>query len=237
MTGIEVEELKKGAAVRSAEWIRDGMRLGLGTGSTIRHLVEHIGERRRGGDWRDIVAVPTSIQTERLAEAEGIPLTTLEDHPALDLTIDGADEVDPGLNLIKGLGGALLREKIVAAASEQLVIVVDDAKLVDRLGSRSPLPVEVDKFGASVHSGFFRSLGANPGLRSRPSGGIFTTDGGHLIYDCDFPDGIEDAESLEAKLQARPGIIETGLFLGMAEAVVVASASGVRVLERNGAYK
>lgn len=233
MADDAVEQLKKAAAVRAADWITDGMRLGLGTGSTIRHLVSHMGERRRAGDWQDILCVPTSVQTERQAAEEGIPLTTLEECPELDLTIDGADEVDPSLNLTKGLGGALLREKIVATASSKLVIIVDAAKLVDRLGTRSPLPVEVEAFGASTHAAYFRSLGARPSIRTLDSGAPFTTDGGNLIYDCAFPDGIDDPYELQWSLRSRPGIIESGLFLDMAEAVIVADTAGVRVLNRN----
>lgn len=231
--GVSKESLKEAAARRAAEWIRDGMAVGLGTGSTVRYLLEEIADRRGRGEWKRVVGVPTSEDTTRRATALGIPLSTLDDHPDLDLTIDGADEVDPELRLIKGLGGALLREKIVAAASATVVIVVDSAKLVERIGTRAPLPVEVDPFGRSVHEPFIRALGAEPVLRLDGEAGPLVTDGGNMIYDARFPDGIPDPEALAARLDARAGIVEHGLFLGLATAVVVADASGTRVMERS----
>ena len=170
-----------------------------------------------------------AINSRRL----GIPLATLEERPRVDLTIDGADEVDPELRLIKGLGAALLREKIVAAASRELVIVADESKVVDRLGTKAPLPVEVDPFGAAIQPEFLRSLGGEPVLRVR-DGAPVVTDGGNLIYDCRFPDGIADPEGLEVALALRPGVIDTGLFLGMATAVVIAGGGGVQVRHREG---
>lgn len=234
MQGAAVESLKREAAVQAAEWIRDGMVVGLGTGSTVRHLLDHVAERRAAGEWADIVGVPTSEQTRVRARELGIPLRTLEEAPEVDLTIDGADEVDPDLRLVKGLGGALLREKIVATASRELVIIVDEGKLVDRLGTRAPLPVEVDPFGAALQPAFFRSLGCEPALRRTAEGAPLVTDGGNLIFDCRFPDGIADPEGLEAALDRRVGIVENGLFLGFATAVVVAGSGGVRVIRRAG---
>ena len=231
----DTDALKRAAAKRSAEWIRSGMRLGLGTGSTIRFLLEELGQRLRAGSLQDVVGVPTSEATRARAAELGIPLTTLERCPRLDLTIDGADEVDPGLELVKGLGGALLREKIVAAASDAMVVVVDEGKVVERLGTRAPLPVEVDPFGAAVHEPFFRSLGARPELRRGRDGEPYVTDGGNLIYDCHFPDGIGGPAEMEGRLNRRPGVLENGLFVGIASHVVVASAAGVRVLSRGGA--
>jgi ribose 5-phosphate isomerase A len=232
-TTSDTEALKRAAAERAAEWIRDGMTLGLGTGSTVRHLLDVIAERRAAGQWAGVVGVPTSEDTARRARTLAIPLATLEERPRVDLTIDGADEVDPELRLIKGLGAALLREKIVAAASRELVIVADDTKVVDRLGTRAPLPVEVDPFGAAIQPQFLRSLGAEPVLRVR-DGQPVVTDGGNLIYDCRFPDGIADPEALEVSLALRPGVVETGLFLGMATAVVIAGSGGVQVRQREG---
>lgn len=229
--GATQERLKEAAARRAAEWITDGMAVGLGTGSTVRYLLHEIADRRGRGEWKRIVGVPTSEATARSAAGLDIPLSTLDEHPHLDLTIDGADEVDPELRLIKGLGGALLREKIVATASESVVIVVDAAKLVERLGTRAPLPVEVDPFGRTVHEPFIRGLGAEPSLRRAGDGEPLVTDGGNLIYDSRFPDGISDPEEVAARLNARPGIVEHGLFLGIASAVVVAEESGTRVLE------
>ncbi len=228
------ESLKRRAAERAAEWIRDGMTVGLGTGSTVRHLLDHLAERRAAGEWGSITGVPTSEQTAARARELGIPLRTLDEAPEVDLTIDGADEVDPELRLIKGLGGALLREKIVATASRRLVIIVDESKVVAKLGTRSPLPVEVDPFGAAIQPSFLRSLGAEPALRRGPDGAPLVTDGGNLIFDCRFPRGIDNPEGLEARLDGRVGVMENGLFLGLASAVVVAGAEGVRTVEREG---
>ena len=224
------EALKRAAAERAAEWIRGGMTLGLGTGSTVRHLLDVIAERRAAGEWADVVGVPTSEDTERRARALGIPLAMLAERPRIDLTIDGADEVDPELRLIKGLGAALLREKVVASVSAALVIVADETKVVDRLGTRAPVPVEVDPFAAPVLPGFFRSLGAEPTLRSR-DGRTVVTDGGHWIFDCRFASGIADPDRLHRLLSERPGVVENGLFLGMASAAVIAGRDGVRVME------
>jgi ribose 5-phosphate isomerase A len=225
------EALKRAAAERAGKWIRDGMTLGLGTGSTVRHLLDVIAERRTGGEWQGVVGIPTSEDTAARARRLGIPLATLAQRPRVDLTIDGADEVDPRLRLIKGLGGALLREKIVAAASGALVIVVDESKVVERLGTRAPLPVEVDRFGEAIQPDFLRRLGADPVLRRGDDGAPVVTDGGNHVFDCRFPDGIEDPEALERALALRPGVLESGLFLGMATAAVVAGAGGVRVME------
>lgn len=223
---------KREAGVHAATFLRDGMRVGLGTGSTVRHLLEEIAARRRRGELGDLIGVPTSEDTARRAAALGIPLATLAELPHLDLTIDGADEVDPNLDLIKGLGAALLREKIVAAASDRLVVIVDESKLVERLGTRAPLPVEVDPFGEPVQYAYLRSLGCEPVLRLGSDGEPLVTDGGHHILDCRFPGGIEDARALELAIRSRPGVLETGLFIGMADHVVVAAAGGVRVLSR-----
>ncbi len=224
------EAYKRAAAERAAAWIEDGMTLGLGTGSTVRYLLEHLAARRAGGEWRKVVGIPTSDDTTRRARALGIPLRTLEERPQVDLTIDGADEVDPQLRLIKGLGGALLREKLVAVASRALIIMVDRSKQVSRLGTRAPLPVEVDPFGAAIQPSYLRSLGGEPALRRTAEGSVFVTDGGNHIFDCRFPEGIENPEALELALDRRPGILENGLFLGLATAVVIAGEGGVRVL-------
>lgn len=228
------EELKRRAALRAAEWIEDGMVVGLGTGSTVRYLLEEVGRRRAAGEWGRIVCIPTSRQTAERAEALGIPLSDLASHTEVDVTIDGADEVDADLDLIKGLGGALLREKIVAAASRLRVIVIDGSKSVRRLGTRAPLPVEVDPFGAPIQPDFLRWLGAEPSLRRTPTGEPVVTDGGNWIYDCRFPEGIEDPAGLEVTLNCRPGVIDNGLFIGMADHVVLAAEGGTRVLSREG---
>lgn len=226
------EAQKRQAAQRAVELVEDGMKLGLGTGSTARHVLQVIAERRARGELRDIVGVPTSRATEDLARELGIPTGTLEQFPSLDLGIDGADEVDPFLDLIKGLGGALLWEKIVASACARFVVVVDDSKLVETLGSKSPLPVEVVPFGWSTHLEFIRALGAEPTLRKTPDGQPFVTDGGHYILDCAFRHGITHAKEVEAALRSRAGVVETGLFIDMATTIVVSGASGVAVMER-----
>lgn len=197
------------------------MIVGLGTGSTAWFAVEEIGRRLAAGELRDVAGVPTSRATRDHAAALGIPLTTLEEHPQVDLTIDGADEVDPQGNLIKGHGGALLWEKIVAAASRRLVIVVDPSKRVSRLGTTRALPVEVVAFGWNTHEAAIRALGAAPVLRRTPSGGPVVTDEGHYIVDCSFPGGIPDLEAVEQALKRRPGVVETGLFLGFRPEVIV----------------
>lgn len=226
----DLEELKRAAGRKGAEFIRDGMVLGLGTGSTVRHLLEAIAERRREGQLKNIVGVPTSEDTVVRARALDIPLTTLEEAPQIDLAIDGADEVDPGLDLIKGLGGALLREKVVVAAANDFAVLVDYTKLVDRLGRRAPLPVEIDAFSLGIQIPFLRDLGCEPILRLTDDGTPFRTDGGHLILDCHFENGIEDSVGLAAVLDVRPGIMEHGLFLGNASRVVVGREDGCEIL-------
>lgn len=231
---VSQNELKRQAAERAVTLIESGMKLGLGTGSTARLVLEAIAQRRERGELDRIIGVPTSTDTRDYARDLGIPLATLDDEPRLDLTLDGADEVDPALDLIKGLGGALLWEKIVAAATDRLVIVVDDSKLVDRLGTRAPLPVEVVPFGWRTLSAPLADMGVAATLREGDGGAPFVTDGGHYILDCAFPAGIEDPEGVEIRLRALPAVVETGLFVGMADTVVVAGAAGVDVRERSG---
>lgn len=225
--------LKQLAAARAVEAIQNGMVLGLGTGSTARYAVELIGERLRDGRLSRIVGVPTSSDTERLARQAGIPLTTLREHPVLDLTIDGADEVAPDLTLIKGQGGALLHEKIVARASQQEFIVVDESKLVQVLGTKAPLAVEVIPFGWGTYADALLKLGCKPVLRMRPQDGQdsapYVTDEGNYIVDCHFP-RIEDPVALERELNLIPGVVDNGLFVGLATLVIVASPSGIREL-------
>jgi ribose 5-phosphate isomerase A len=201
------------------------MALGLGTGSTAKFAVEAIGRRLERGELRDIVGVPTSNQTRELAQSVGIPLVTLESHPSLDLTIDGADEIDPHGNLIKGGGGALLWEKIVATASRQLCIVADESKLVTRLGESFPVPVEVVAFGWTTHEPALRDLGAQPSLRVAANGEPFRTDEGHFIIDCTFAGGIADPHRVDQAISSRPGVVETGLFLDMSPVVIVGRGS------------
>ncbi|GBD32768.1 Ribose-5-phosphate isomerase A [bacterium HR33] len=212
---------KRRAALQAVDLVAPGMVLGLGTGSTVRYAIEEIGQRISRGELKDVVGVPTSRATKRLAEEAGIPLARLNDYPEVDLTIDGADEVDPDRNLIKGHGGALLWEKIVASASRRLVIVVDRSKLVSRLGLTKALPVEVVAFGWRVNQLGLRKLGCDPVLRTGPGGSPFSTDEGHYILDCSFEGGIADPVALEREIKRRPGVVETGLFLGFEPQVIV----------------
>ena len=231
MASTDLDDLRREAAGRAVELVRPGMVVGLGTGSTAVHATRFLGERLREGRVRDIFGVPTSDATAQVARQNGIPLTTLEEHPTLDLTIDGADEVDPALNLIKGLGGALLREKIVALASRHVLIVVDHTKRVARLGERAPVPVEVVRFGWNGAKAHLESLGARVVLRTGPGGGPFTTDEGHYVLDGHFGP-IADPFRLAAAIRSRAGVVEHGLFLAIATRVIVAAPGGIEELTR-----
>ena len=232
----DADSLKRAVGVEAAQLVDSGMRLGLGTGSTVAYLLVALAERLDGGALSDVVGVPTSLRTAREARDLAIPLVSLTETPYLDLTIDGADEVDPELNLIKGLGGALLREKMVAQASRRLAIMVDDGKMVPVLGTKSPVPVEVVQFGWEVHGPFMESCGADPVLRVGPDGEPMVTDNGNYIIDCHFASGVDDAVGFERAIRARAGVVESGLFLGMATEVLVSGAAGVKTLTRgNGA--
>jgi ribose 5-phosphate isomerase A len=228
-----MDELKRLAAARALEEVRDGMKLGLGTGSTAKHFVELLGERVRAG--LRVVGVPTSEVTRADAERCGIALTTLDDVDQLDLTVDGADECDGALNLIKGGGGALLREKIVAAASDRMIVIADESKWVDPLG-RFPLPVEVIPFGMAATRHAMAKAFAKAGVSGemtirQASGHVFVTDGGHWIVDAHLG-RIPDAPRLAGLLSTIPGVVEHGLFIGLANTAVLAGANGIRVVER-----
>ena len=229
-----MDGLKRQAAARALEHVRDGMKLGLGTGSTAKHFVELLGMRVRDG--LNVIGVPTSEATRIDAERCGIALTTLDEVDRLDLTIDGADEIDPSLNLIKGGGGALLREKIVAAASDRMIVIADDSKWVDVLG-RFPLPVEVIPFGLAATRRAIGKAFAQCGdsgqmvLRKGKDGHVFVTDGGHWIVDAHLG-RITDAPRLAGLLTSIPGVVEHGLFIGLAGMAVLAGAGGIRVVER-----
>jgi len=229
-----MEALKRQAAARALEQVQGGMRLGLGTGSTAKHFVDLLGEKVRAG--MKVVGVPTSEATRLQAEACGIALTTLDDIDRLDLTVDGADEIDPALNLIKGGGGALLREKIVAAASDRMIVIADESKWVEVLG-RFPLPVEVIPFGLAATRRAMARAFAQGGvsgemvLRKRPDGHVFVTDGGHWIIDAHLG-RIEDAPRLAGLLSAIPGVVEHGLFTGLTSVALLAGSQGIRVVER-----
>ena len=231
---MDVEAQKRAAAAGAIAFVHSGMRIGLGTGSTAKHFVELLAERVHAG--LDVVAVPTSAATKAQAERLKIPLTTLEQAPQLDLTVDGADEIAPDLSLIKGGGGALLREKIVASASSRMVVIADQSKWVATLG-RFPLPVEVVPFGLAATLGRIKAAAGAAGcagpaqLRRGKDGHAFVTDGGHWIVDVAFA-RIPDPQSLAARLDAVAGVVEHGLFVGLACAAVIAGAGGVRVIER-----
>ena len=223
------ETLKRQAAERAVAFVQSGMVVGLGTGSTAVWAVRRIGALLADGQLQRIVGIPTAEVTAREAERCGVPLGSLDDHPSVDVTIDGADEIDPALNLIKGLGGALLREKIVAAASRRLVIVADESKRVAQLATRTPVPVEVIPFARRPVAGYLASLGARVVVRQR-DGRPFITDEGNVILDCHFA-GLGDPREMARLIRAQPGVVEHGLFLGMATEAVVAGAGGVVVLE------
>jgi ribose 5-phosphate isomerase A len=222
-----VGELKRRAAEAAFAYIKSDMVLGLGTGSTVAPLLDLLGAAVRSGALTGIVAVPTSVRTETRARELGIELIALADRERLDLTIDGADEVSPALELIKGGGGALLREKMVAQASDRLVIIADASKAVDRLGTTFPLPVEVVRWGWRAHISFLEEWGAEVKPRSEADGTFVESDNGQILLDCHFADGIMDPAALEAALGSRAGIVETGLFLGLASEALVASEEGV----------
>jgi ribose 5-phosphate isomerase A len=229
-----MDQLKRQAAARALEDVRDGMQLGLGTGSTAKHFVELLGERVRAG--LKVIGVPTSEATRLDALRCGVPLTTLDEIDHLDITVDGADEIDPELNLIKGGGGALLREKIVAAASDRMIVIADETKWVDVLG-RFPLPVEVIPFGLAatlraIAQAFAQSgVSGQMGVRKGRDGHVFVTDGGHWIVDAHL-ERIPDAPRLAGLLSLIPGVVEHGLFIGLASTAVLAGAQGIRVVER-----
>jgi ribose 5-phosphate isomerase A len=231
---VNLDELKRQAAARALDYVQGGMKLGLGTGSTAKHFVELLGARVRDG--LDVVGVPTSETTRNDAIRCGIRLTTLDEIDRLDLTVDGADEVDPSLDLIKGGGGALLREKIVAAASDRMIVIADDSKWVETLG-RFPLPIEVVPFGLGATRRAIEKSFADCGIsgqlvmRKGQDGHVFVTDGGHWIVDAHVG-RIPDAPRLAQSLRPIPGVVEHGLFIGLASVAMLAGSQGIRVVER-----
>lgn len=231
MAGLSPDDAKRLAAARALELVTPGMRLGLGTGTTAAHFVALLGARVAEG--LSVICVPTSERTRTQAELFSIPLSTIDATPELDLTVDGADEFDPKLRLIKGGGGAHLREKIVAMASRRMVVITDSSKAVTTLG-KFPLPVEVNVFGLEVTRRMILAAAKATGcdgeirLRKNPSGHAFVSDNGHYIVDCFFG-AIPDPEHLALRLVAIPGVVEHGLFIGVAKAVISASAAGVEI--------
>ena len=230
----QTDALKREAAIRALDYVKDGMKLGLGSGSTAEAFVDVLGPRVRGG--LNIIGVPTSERTAEKARALGIPLGTLDQLAPLDLDIDGADESDRDLNLIKGGGGAHLREKIVAASSKSFLVIADRSKLVERLG-KYPLPVEVIEYGQATTVARLNDAIAALGYsgvavkRREKDGVIFKTDSGNVIYDCSFG-AIKDAAKLAAMLDGVTGVVEHGLFIGMANTLIIAGPDGAQVIER-----
>ena len=231
---MDAREMKVKAAEAALAHVEDGMRLGIGTGSTAEEFVRLLAEKVADG--LTVEGVPTSERTARLCLELGVPLKSLDELPELDLTIDGADEVDSGLRLIKGGGGALLREKIVASASARMIVIADESKVVETLG-KFPLPIEINPFGMATTRIAIEKLAARLGLtgdiKLRKSGdGVFTTDGGHHIYDAFFG-RIPDAEALASQLNSIPGVVEHGLFINMASFAIIAGPAGARTLKAN----
>ena len=231
MTHDAQQALKQQAADHAVTAVESGMILGLGSGSTATLAIRRIGAMLGDGRLRDIAGVPTSSVIADVARAAGIPLTTLDEHPRLDLTIDGADEVDPALNLIKGGGGALLREKIVAQATAREIIIVDESKLSPQLGVKWAVPIEVVTFGWQAQARYLEELGGAPVLRRTARGEPLVTDHGNYILDTNFGP-IDDLDSLTRTLEGRAGIVEHGIFLGLASEVIVAGSTGIRRLTR-----
>ncbi len=221
-------DLKELAASEAVKYVEDGMVVGLGSGSTASIAIRLIGDKVRS-EGLEILGVPTSKASDLMGRAVGLRIVDLDDHPSVDLTIDGADEVDPKLNLIKGLGGALVREKIVAAASAVEIIVADDSKLVEYLGQKAPLPVEVVKFSYKTTMRRLSALGCKPALRMADEG-PFTTDNGNYILDCRFA-RIDGPAAMESTINNIPGVVDNGLFVGRASKAVIGSKDGIRILE------
>lgn len=227
MRGVLLHMSPKQRAAESAlQFIKDGMVVGLGSGSTAELFINALGAAVRDGRIKDIVGVPTSVASERQARELGIPLSTLAQHPETDVTVDGADEIDPNLNLIKGLGGALLREKIVEQNSRKLVIIADASKTVPHLGAKVPLPIEVAQFCHEAHVPFLRKLGGDPVLRLNADGTPYVTDNHNFIYNTRFA-RIDDPAALDLALKRRAGIVEHGLFINLASVALIATDTSV----------
>lgn len=220
---------KEAAAMEAVKYVEDGMVVGLGSGSTANIAIKMIGEKIRADDI-EVIGIPTSAASDLLGRAVGIKIGDLDDHRLVDMTIDGADEVDAELNLVKGLGGALVREKMVAASTRVEMIVVDASKLVEHLGQNAPVPVEIINFSYNSTVRRLATLGCEPVIRVA-NGRPFVTDNGNLIADCRF-DTIDDPESMESRLNLVPGVVDNGLFIGLADKVIVGSENGVRIIER-----
>jgi len=231
--GVSLQDrLKKAAGISAVDFVESAMVLGLGTGSTAGFALEELGQRLKDGRLNNIVGICSSIRTEKRAKDLGIPIITFDEKQELDLTIDGADEVDPQLNLIKGGGGALLREKVLAQSSKRNIMIVDESKMSPMLGTRFPVPVEVTPFAWMPVSNFIKSLGGDPVLRKNDGGDPYTTDQDNYILDSNFGP-IPNLDELAQKLGQKAGIVEFGLFLGTASEVIVATSNGIRYQKRN----
>jgi ribose 5-phosphate isomerase A len=229
--------LKQMAAKQALEYVQDGMSVGLGSGSTTSYFIDLLGEKLKMGRLQSVIGVPTSEETAGHARQLGIPITSLSgllngaEMPTLDLAVDGADEVDPRLDLIKGLGRAMLREKIVESHTRRFIVIVDRSKVVTRLG-RGPLPIEILPFEAELHVHWLNTLGCRAELWCESDGSPARTDNGNYLARCWFPEGIPDVEKLDRVLADRPGIIEHGLFLNMTSSVIIADENGITIKER-----
>jgi len=226
---LEREELKKLAGEEAVKHVEDGMIVGLGTGSTVEYTLRKLGRLVKDG--LKIQGIPTSVHTKRIAKEENIPLTTLEENPEIDVTVDGADEVDSNLNLIKGGGGALTREKIIAFHSKKLIIVIDDSKVVKALGIDFPLPVEVIKFSWPCTKKALEKFECNVKLRKVMADEPYITDNGNYILDCEF-ERIEEPEVMEKEINLIPGVVENGLFIDLAHEVIVGGKQGILTLDK-----
>ena len=222
---------KRRAAEAALTLVESGMTVGLGTGSTARHFIDALGEAVAAGKLNNIRGLPTSVASDQQARGLGIPIVSFDDVNGVDLTVDGADEVDPDLSLIKGLGGALLREKVVAQHSGKLIIIADGSKIVPKLGTKGPLPVEVAPFALTTATRFIASISGRPTQRIEADGKPFITNNGNPILHCKF-DGIDDPAALDRRLRSHAGVLETGLFIGLAHTVFVADGERVRTLTR-----
>ena len=223
--------LKKQAALRAVQLVQSEMVVGLGSGTTFRYALEELGRRVMEGEIKNVIGIASSLKSEKLAREQGIVLTTFEKYKEIDITIDGADEVDPDLNLIKGGGGALLREKVLAQASKRNIIVVDESKIVNQLGSRWPVPVEVIPFAWHIEEDYLHKLGCTTRLRKTKGDKVYLTDQGNYILDCKF-NVIASPDQLAVQLDQRAGIMAHGLFLGLATDVIVAGTQGIRHITR-----
>lgn len=223
-----MDELKRQAAIAALDGVKDGMIVGLGTGSTAAHFIRELGSRVQGG--LRVQGIPTSEESRKLAVDVGVPLTTLHDQPVIDVTVDGADEVSESLDLIKGLGGALVREKVVAHASNYLIIIVDESKLSARLGSKAPIPVEVVPFAIDAVRGQLKLWGGEPKIRER-EGKPFVSDNGNLILDW-WHGPIDQPLALEKQIKGVTGVVDSGIFANVAGLVIAATSTGIRTLKR-----